>query len=280
MRSLAQRLAHRCRARRRRASRSPSAEPLVDQQLAGRSRVRSRARRSGCSRAGRDDRVEKAPLHSTRSTKIWILPPQARPTSQAWSLVTPKSRRRGLPSRITSSASVDDRALDAAARYRADHGAGIVDRELGADRPRRGAPGADHRRQRHARARLAPAPRLFEDFGCIAHAALSWFVRHAAAAVPRRRCRRAQHLDQGFEAFEIVHRPELVDMRHHRLHPERSWLETLVAQQRVQPNQPAAGAVQPVHLVREAGAGVAVEPVGDQQHDRALARAAAATTAG
>src|ERR1700719_3892086 len=52
----------------------------------------------------RQNLVENAPLHSTRSTKIWILPPQARPTSQAWSLVTPKSSSRGLPSRIASSA--------------------------------------------------------------------------------------------------------------------------------------------------------------------------------
>ena len=31
----------------------------------------------------RDNVVECSPLHSTRSTKIWILPPQASPTSQA-----------------------------------------------------------------------------------------------------------------------------------------------------------------------------------------------------
>src|SRR3954471_9008867 len=54
---------------------------------------------------GGDHRIEKAALHSTRSTKISILPPQARPTSQACSLLTPKSRRRGLPSRIDASAS-------------------------------------------------------------------------------------------------------------------------------------------------------------------------------
>src|SRR4029077_7945617 len=50
-------------------------------------------------------RVEKVAPHSTRSTKISILPPQANPTSQACSLLTPKSSRRGLPSRIVSSAS-------------------------------------------------------------------------------------------------------------------------------------------------------------------------------
>src|SRR5215831_19711295 len=54
----------------------------------------------------RHDMVERAPFHSTRSTKIWILPPQASPTSQAWSLLTPKSSSRGLPSRMTSRASL------------------------------------------------------------------------------------------------------------------------------------------------------------------------------
>src|SRR5262249_2397368 len=49
--------------------------------------------------------VEKSALHSTRSTKTWILPPQASPTCQACSLLTPKSRSRGLPSLIASSAS-------------------------------------------------------------------------------------------------------------------------------------------------------------------------------
>src|SRR6185437_590559 len=50
--------------------------------------------------------VEIFALHSTRSTKIATLPPQARPTSQAWSSLMPKSRRRGLPSLIVSCASV------------------------------------------------------------------------------------------------------------------------------------------------------------------------------
>src|SRR5215468_6414207 len=68
-------------------------------------------RQIGCKRdravvpCRRHDMIKGAPFHSTRSTKIWILPPQASPTSQAWSLVTPKSRSRGLPSRIASSAS-------------------------------------------------------------------------------------------------------------------------------------------------------------------------------
>src|SRR5262249_4083960 len=66
----------------------------------------SRQRDRAVLTAGGDHRVEKPALHSTRSTKTSILPPQASPTSQACSFVTPKSRRRGLPSRIVSSASV------------------------------------------------------------------------------------------------------------------------------------------------------------------------------
>src|SRR5215469_1010589 len=82
--------------------------------------------------------------------------------------------------------------------------------------------------------------------------------------------RSAQDFDQRLEAFEIVHWAEFVDMRHHRSHAERSWLKTLVTQQRVQPEQSSAGAMQPVHLMREASASIAVEPVGDQEHDRSL----------
>src|SRR6185437_6129062 len=50
------------------------------------------------SAACREGFFEQRQLHSTRSTKTWILPPQARPTSQARSLVTPKLRSRGSPS--------------------------------------------------------------------------------------------------------------------------------------------------------------------------------------
>src|SRR5439155_11134132 len=78
---------------------------VVDQQLSAGGEVGGECERTALA-AGCDHRVENAPFHSTRSTKIWILPPQARPTSQAWSLVMPKSRSRGLPSRITSSPSV------------------------------------------------------------------------------------------------------------------------------------------------------------------------------
>src|SRR5262249_226366 len=49
-------------------------------------------------------RVEDPAFHQPGSKKPSILPPQARPTSQACSFVTPKSNKRGLPSRIAASA--------------------------------------------------------------------------------------------------------------------------------------------------------------------------------
>src|SRR5262249_24898495 len=60
--------------------------------------------RAACGFGG-DHRLDVAALHSTRSTKISILPPQARPTSQACSSLTPKSSNRGLPSWIAACAS-------------------------------------------------------------------------------------------------------------------------------------------------------------------------------
>ena len=57
--------------------------------------------------------------------------------------------------------------------------------------------------------------------------------------------------------------------------PWRLRLETLEAQQRIEPDQPPARAVQPVDLERQRVVGVALEPVGDQQHDRALREHAA-----
>src|SRR5204862_4763557 len=44
------------------------------------------------------------------------------------------------------------------------------------------------------------------------------FARHRGRALPLRR--RADHLDQGFEAFQIMHRAELVDIGQHRFHAQ------------------------------------------------------------
>ena len=55
------------------------------------------------------------------------------------------------------------RALDAAARHRAQEIALVVDHQIGADRPRRRAPGLDHGGERHAAACLAPVLGRLQD---------------------------------------------------------------------------------------------------------------------
>src|SRR5262249_27291972 len=55
------------------------------------------------------------------------------------------------------------RAFDAAARDRAQEIALVVDHQIGADRPRRRAPGLDHGRKGHAAPRALPVLGRFED---------------------------------------------------------------------------------------------------------------------
>src|SRR2546430_4854493 len=52
----------------------------------------------------------------------------------------------------------------------------------------------------------------------------------------------------------------------------RLGLEGAVAQQRIEPDQAAAGSVQPVHLERQPVVGLALQPVGDQEYNGALAQ--------
>ena len=66
----------------------------------------------------------------------------------------------------------------------------------------------------------------------------------------------ARQIDQ---AVDVVHRHEGVHVRQHRAHAGGPRLETLVAQQRVEPDELAAGLVQPLHLRAQTLADVAVE---------------------
>ena len=72
-----------------------------------------------------------------------------------------------------------------------------------------------------------------------------------------------------------MHRAEFVNVRQHHFNAVRLRLEAAEAQQRVEPDQPAAGAVQPVHLEGEPGIGLALQAIGDQEHDGALPQHAA-----
>ena len=218
-------------------------------------------------------------------------PPQDRPTRQAVSSATPNSSIFGLPAPITSSASVDHRAFDAAARDRAVEIAVGVDDEMAADRPRRRAPGLDDGGDRHLLAVLHPALGDHQRIAGFVEMAVAFMAGppcrkygHAAPALPRPatgadRSRRDGLADseaqRSVSALRLCTGAELVDMRQHGADAAGPRLETVEAQQRVQPDQPPAGFVQPLHLLAQAGDVVALQPVGDQQHDRALPEHAA-----
>ena len=58
---------------------------------------------------------------------------------------------------------------------------------------------------------------------------------------------------------------QFVDMGQHGLDAPRAGLKTFEAQQRVEPDQAPARAVQPVDLEGERVVGVALEPIGDEE---------------
>ncbi len=78
------------------------------------------------------------------------------------------------------------------------------------------------------------------------------------------------------QALQVVHRQEAVHVRQHGAHAGRPRLELVVAQQRVQPDQLAAGLVQPLHFLRQAFARLAVEAVRHEQQAGVLAEQAPA----
>ncbi len=90
------------------------------------------------------------------------------------SLVMPKSSSRGLPSAITSCASLN--TAPSTQRRRPSPASCLGrDHELRSRRPRRGAPGRGHGGERHALAFAAPLRRGFQYFLFFRHAALGSF---------------------------------------------------------------------------------------------------------
>src|SRR5690349_18919046 len=71
--------------------------------------------------------------------------------------------------------------------------------------------------------------------------------------IDRSRMRRAQHLAQVCHRAEIVDRAEVVDVRQHGTNTGRARLEGVETQQGVEPDQPAAGALETVHFEGELG---------------------------
>src|ERR1700730_594421 len=100
------------------------------------------------------------------------------------------------------------------------------------------------------------------------------FCIHAAASRVARGCG-TECGSKLRQALEIVDRQKLVDVGQHRPDTCRPRFEMFIPKQRVEPDQGPAGYPHAPNFERQAIADIAVEPVGDQQHDRALPEQAA-----
>ena len=124
-------------------------------------------------------------------------------------------------------------------------------------------------------ARQAPRRQLLEQPLVAVHhdqlpsrAAATHSLRPSARRLPSRR----QDRGQLAQAAQAVGRAEIVDMPDHRPGTRRDGRVGVEPQQRVEPDQSPAALVQPLHLRGETLAGIAVEPVADDQHHRTLAQ--------
>ena len=145
----------------------------------------------------------------------------------------------------------DHRALDTAAGDRAVEIALAVDDQMAADRARCRTPGLDDGRDRHVAAIGMPflgdrqADRGLEvALHMLSSFAISpWMKRRGRHRV---RCRKELRPDR--IRFKIVNRTEFVNMRQHGTDAAGACFETVETQQRIEPDQPPAGTMQPVHL--------------------------------
>src|SRR5262245_35842008 len=82
--------------------------------------------------------------------------------------------------------------------------------------------------------------------------------------------RRAQDEGQVSQAFQAMDGTEFVDVGHDRARTHGSWFISIVAQERIEPDQPPAGLVEALHFPCQSFSRVAIESVADEQDDGAL----------
>src|SRR6478736_3110145 len=198
-----------------------------------------------------------------------MVPPQDRPTFQAVSSATPNSSVLGLPDSITSIASAttapstqppetEPRKLPWSSITRFEPTGRGAEPQVSTTVA--SATLRPSRRQSSAALRISSSR---ANMGTSGSKGLLNMVRAGPAGNDRVKLRhlaqpslpllaaraaRRERAHEVGERIEIVHRAKLIDMRQHRLHALGLRLESFVAQQRVEPDQPAAGAVQPVDL--------------------------------
>src|SRR5437763_8261316 len=198
-----------------------------------------------------------------------MVPPQDSPTFQAVSSATPNSSILGLPLWITSIASVttapstqppetEPRNVPSSLMTRLEPaGRGAepqVSTTVASATPRPAFC------QSSAAFRMSSSRSSMVDLSSCG----------ADQAAVMRRQRPGERGDQLLDRTQIMHGAEFVNVRQHHFDALRLGLEAAEPQQRVQPDQPAAGAVQPVHLEGEPGVGLTLQSIRDQEHDRAL----------
>src|SRR5918994_5824366 len=231
-------------------------------------------------------------------------PPQERPPRQAVSSATPNSSMRGRPSSITSRASVmtapstqppetEPRKLPSSSITRwLPTGRGAdpqVSTTVASATPR------PARRQASAPLRMSvsvesianppPAGRTPVRPSAVRSLKVrTWRSEASQGTVRTARSGSAQpsprvdlsspvggeRLAQLRHGFEAVDRTEVVDVRQHGPNAGGARLEGTVAQQRVEPDEAAAGAPEPVHLEGQVGPDLPLESVREQQHHRPL----------
>src|SRR6056297_2039452 len=199
-------------------------------------------------------------------------PPQERPTCQAVSSATPNSSIFGLPLSITSSASAmtapstqppetEPRKLPSASITRCEPtGRGAepqVSTTVASATPR------------PSWAQTSASRRISSSLA-IMIIPLCSHCTQPAGRIGLARAGGGERVAQSFHGAQIMDRAELVDMRQHGADAGSAGLEGLVSQKRVEPDEAAAGALQPVHLEGEIGRDVALQTVGEEQDDGPL----------
>src|SRR5580700_11338753 len=221
-----------------------------------------------------------------------MVPPQESPTFQAVSSATPNSSTFGWPLSITSSASVttapstqppdtEPRKLPSSSMTRFEPTGRGAEPQVSTTVA--SATALPFLRQSSAALRMSlSVDSISVSISLSVYSALYSYeysasrnllhpgfrIAGAVAAAPQRR-------HQAGHGLQVMDRPEFVDMRQHGFDAAGAGLKTLEAQQGVEPDEAAAGAVQPVDLEGERIVGIALEPVGDEEHDGALGQHAA-----
>lgn len=89
------------------------------------------------------------------------------------------------------------------------------------------------------------------------------------------RAKRIERFGQRAQRIEIMNRSVRIDMRQQGPNPRGAWLEPVVAQERIEPDQAATRQGKSLRLGPQQFRIVAFQSVGDQQHNRSLTQHAA-----